>query len=201
MRKRTVALNLPKSDGSVLLYAKHVAACMDGNACFPAPPVPITTLAAHAAELEAAQVTARTRLHGAAAARDQKRVIVEDDLRYLRTYVESVASRHAEDASAVIASSGMSQKQSAGPRKATFAVKQGRSSGSVTLTVRHPGIVASFDRQISLDGTHWTEGPSTVHASVDLEGLTPGTTYWFRYRTLTRNGSSDWSDPIKLLVV
>jgi|HubBroStandDraft_3_1064219.scaffolds.fasta_scaffold503576_1 hypothetical protein len=94
----------------------------------------------------------------------------------------------------------MSVKQSAGPKKQPFAVKQGRVSGSVTLTVRHPGIVASFDWQYASDGEHWIEAPSEVHARQDIEGLTPGTLYSFRYRTLTRDGTSDWSDVLTLLV-
>ena len=118
-----------------------------------------------------------------------------------RTYVETIANQHAEDAEAVVASSGMSVKQSAGPSKADFAVQQGTVSGSVRLTVRHPGIVTSFDWQTSSDGDHWVDEPSTVRANLDIDGLTPGIRYCFRYRTLTRDGKSDWSDPLTLLVV
>ena len=74
-------------------------------------------------------------------------------------------------------------------------------SGCVVLNVRHPGIVTSFDWQQSVDGTTWTDAGQTVHAKLVLTGLTPGVRYSFRFRTLTRKGKSDWSDPLALLVV
>ncbi len=200
-RQIYVALKLPRRTGDVLAYAKHVAALMAGNPYFPSPTVPIATLLAHVAELDAAEVATRRGTHGAAAERDAKLAVVHDDLRQLRAYVRTIASQHAEDAAAVVVSSGMSVKQTAGPRKAAFAAKQGKVSGSVRLFVRHPGIVASFDWQLSSDGVHWINAPSTVRASQELEGLTPGTRYSFRYRTLTRDGTSDWSDPLDLLVL
>ena len=195
-----VAHKFPKGNGDFLAYAKHVAAMMGGSPYLPSPTVPIATLLGHIADLDAAEVVTRTRVHGAAAERTGKRVIVEADLRQLRAYIECVASQRAEDGLAVIASSGMSVKQPAGPKKAVFAVKQGKRSGSVRLVVRHPGIVTSFDWQSSSDGTHWIDAPSNVRANQDLDGLTPGTRYSFRYRTLTREGTSDWSDPLTMIV-
>jgi hypothetical protein len=200
-RKITVALNFPRTPGQAIFYAKHIAAMMDGNPYFPSPSVPMSTLLAHIAELEAAEVATKTGVHGAAAARDAKLDDVHNDLKQLRTYIETIANQHAEDAEAVVASSGMSLKQSAGPSKADFAVQQGKVSGSVRLRVRHPGTVTSVDWQTSSDGEHWVDAPRTVRANADIEGLTPGTRYWFRYRTLTSAGTSDWSDALTLLVV
>jgi hypothetical protein len=201
MRKLTVALNLPKRDNEVIAFAKHVADSMDGNSHFPSPPVPIATLRAHIAEVDAAQIATLGGAHGTATARDAKLVVVANDLKVLRTYVETVALQHAADAAEVVASSGMSIKQSAGPVTAVFAVNQRAESGSVELVVRHPGIVSSFDWQSSTDGSHWLDAGRSVHARFTVTGLVPGTRYWFRYRVLTRDGLSDWSDPITLLVV
>jgi len=200
-RKITVALNFPRNPIEVPAYARHVASSMAGNPYFPSPSFPLATLLAHTAALEAAEVVTLTGAHGAAADRNAKVVVVHDDLKQLRTYVETIANQHGADAAAVVVSSGMSVKQSAGPRKAIFAVKQGKVSGSVRLSVRHPGIVTSFDWQFSPDGTHWIDAPSNVKAHQDIAGLTPRTRYSFRYRTLTRDGTSDWSDALTLLVV
>ena len=68
------------------------------------------------------------------------------------------------------------------------------------LYALHPGIVASFDWQWSTDGTHWIDLPSTTPAKTTKDGLTPGTTYSFRHRALTRAGKGDCSDPITFLV-
>jgi hypothetical protein len=174
---------------------------MQGNAHFPAPTVPIATLLAHTAEVEQAQVVAQGGVHGAAAERDAKLLIAKGDLEQLRTYVETVASGYGEEAEAVVTSSGMTVKRSAGPRKPLFAVKQGPVSGSAILVVRHPGVVTNFYWQYSTDGAQWTSAPDTVVARRDLEGLTPGVRYFFRQRTNTRKGTGDWSDPIAFMVV
>jgi hypothetical protein len=201
MRKITVALNFPHSVGEAIAYARHIATSMDGNPYFPSPPVPIATLLAHVARLEAAEVVASTGPLGAASQRDVELDVVHGDLKRLRTYVEVVANQHAADAEAVVASSGMSLKQSAGPSKPQFAVKQRKVSGSVRLEVLHPGPPSSFDWQYSTDGVHWTEAGRTNKAKLDLSGLVPGTRYSFRFRTLTKDVLSDWSDPLTLLVV
>jgi uncharacterized protein (DUF2126 family) len=175
MRRIKVALKLPKGDLAVIAKAKHIASCMTGNAYVPA-------------------VTC------AASARDQKLRVVLDDLEQLRVYVETVANTHGPDAKAVIVSCGMHVKQSAGPSKALFDVKQGKTSGSVRLLALHPGIRASFGWQYSVDGEQWVDAGETSAAELERGGFTPGTEYWFRFSTLTTHGRSDWSDPLKLLV-
>ena len=73
MRKITVALNLPKRDNEVIVYAKHIADCIDGNPWFPAPTVPMATLRAHIAEVEVAQVVALRGPHGSRTPRTPRR--------------------------------------------------------------------------------------------------------------------------------
>jgi hypothetical protein len=201
-RKITVVLELPqRSPGKTILYAKHIAACMQGNPYFPAPTLPLATLASHIQELEEAEVVAMTRAQGAATARDAKLVIVEDDLRLLRTYVETVANASAADGEAIVVSSGMAVKERSGPRKAPAAVKQGKTSGSLRIDVRRPRGAVSFFWQYSTDGVHWVDAPSTTYAHQDIANLTPGVRYQVRYRTLKGDVMSDWSDPLALLVV
>jgi hypothetical protein len=202
MRKITVVLGLPRrTPGKTILRAKHIAASMQGNPYFPAPTLPLATLLAHIQDLEDAEVATMTRARGSPAARDDKLAIVEEDLRRLRSYVESVANRFAEEGPAVVVGAGMMVKARSGPRKAPWAVKQRKKSGSVRLEVRHPGVVAAFFWQYSIDGKLWVDAPSTTSAHLDLDGLTPGQRYWFRYRTLARDVMSNWSDPLVLLVV
>ena len=136
-----------------------------------------------------------------ALARDAKLVIVEGDLRLLRSDVEAVANASAEEGEAIVVSSGMSVKERSGPRKAPVAVKQGKTSGSLRIDVRQPGGTASYCWQYSTDGVHWVDAPSTTYAHQDIANLTPGVRYQVRYRTLKGDVMSDWSDPLALLVV
>ena len=190
----------PRGIGPFLAYAKNVAARMAGNPYVPSPPVPLATLLAHIADFDAALVASLSRARGSAKARDAKREIVESDLRQLCSYVETVANQYPDEGPLIIASSGMSAKGKTGPRKTKFAVKPGKTSDSVRLVVIHPGIVTQFDWQYSSDGTLWIDAPRTVWAHQELEGLTPGTRYFFRYRTLTRDGLSAWSDALTMIV-
>lgn len=202
MRKITVILKLPeRKPGKTILYARHIAASMQDNPYFPAPPLPLATLLAHIEELEQAQIVAMTRAHGAAAERNAKLVMVENDLRRLRSYVETVANGYGEEGEGVVVTSGMTVKERSGPRKGPWTVKQGRTSGTARLLVRHPGGSVYFDWQYSTDGELWVDAPSTTYAHQTISNLTPGRRFWFRYRTLRGEVKSDWSDALVLLVV
>jgi hypothetical protein len=201
MRKITVALNFPDSVGEAITYARLIARRMAGNAYFPSPPVAIATLLVHIEELAAAEVVASRGAHGDAALRNVELDAVHRDLQQLKTYIETVANQHAEDGIAVVTSSGMSVKRSAGPKKALFNIKQQKRSGSVRAEVRHPGKDASFDWQYSVDGIHWIDAGRTNTARLDIDNLSPGTRYHFRVRALMGDVLGDWSDPIPLLVV
>jgi hypothetical protein len=201
MRKITVALNFPRSVGDAITYSRRIAGSMDGNAYFPSPPVAIATLLVHIEELAAAEAMALRGAHGDAALRNVKLDAVHGDLKQLRSYIEGTAHQHGGDAIAVVSSSGMSVKRSAGPRKALFRIKQRTRSGSVRAEVRHPGKDASFDWEYSIDGIHWIDAGRSNKARLDIDNLSPGTLYYFRFRVLTGDVVGDWSDPLTLIVV
>ena len=200
MAKLTLSRNLPRAIGPKLTKLRHIATSMQGNAYFPNPPVPIATFLDHIALTEAAQAVMLTRVDTARTDRDAKLAVVLADLDQLLMYVTNVARQNPEAAFVIVASAGLDPKGYRKPGKPSFRVGPGRVSGSVRLSTRHPGIVASFEWQYSTDGTHWIEGASTTQSSTPIEGLTPGTTYSFRYRVLTHAGKSDWSNVLTFLV-
>jgi hypothetical protein len=198
MKTLKVILNRPRTMGHFILFARFIASRMQGNPYFPSPTVPIATLAAHIAELEAALTLSQ---RNTVKARDAAFHAVLTDLTTLAVYVQTVAQGRPLDAVAIVASAGMSIKQFPGPGKATFVVKQGKLSGTVTLVVRHPGRVATFYWQRSSDGTTWIDEEDGVVANTTIQNLTPGAFYWFRYRLRTSKGLGEWSQPFTLLVV
>jgi hypothetical protein len=199
--KITVALNIPKGDNDTIVYAKHIADCMDGNPYFPSPHVPIATLRAHIAELEAAQVATLTRAHGTTTARDAKRMVVEEDLKMQRIYVQTVANQHALDGPAIVKSAGMSEKGGGGPRKPLIDIKPGPEPTSVTIWVKHPGGDASFEYQWSLDGVTFPFSAQSTKAHYVVKNLELGVVYGFRYRILIGETFRDFCDPITYRVV
>ena len=95
----------------------------------------------------------------------------------------------------------MSVKNTRGPSKPTFEAKQLPVSGAVHLFARAAKGRASYDWQYSKGEEPWLFGPRTVRADVKLHGLARGAVYFFRYRTVTKEGVSDWSEVVSLLVV
>jgi hypothetical protein len=200
MKVIKVALNRPRSIGQFMTFASFIASRMKDNPFFPSPTVPIVKLLANIAALEKAQARMLV-ARNVTAARDALWGAVLANLTALVSYVQTVANQHGVDAEAIVASSGMSVKQSAGPKRPPFKVKQLRRTGCVSLEVRHPGRNAMFYFQLSTDGETWIDAAEELKATVTLSGLTPGVLYWFRYRVKTNKGLGDWSDPITLLVV
>ena len=200
MPRLKLALNLPERNLDVIASARYVASCLDGNPHFPALPVPLATLLGHIDDFAAAEAAVRRGTHGTAPERDAKRLVVVGDLEQEKTYVETVANEHAEDAAAVAASSGFDVKDSRGPRKWSFEAEQGDRSGEVKLYAPRGNRAASYKWQRSIDGTDWIDLPDTTRASTVVPDLSAGTLYFFRYRTLLRDVLSDWSDPVTFRV-
>ena len=73
-------------------------------------------------------------------------------------------------------------------------------SGVVELDARAVAPSASYYWQFSLDGKSWTSAPETMKHVTVIAGLTPGQTYSFRFRALTRKGMRDWSQVVSLIV-
>jgi hypothetical protein len=55
---------------------------------------------------------------------------------------------------------------------------------------------ASYDWQTSRDGTSSISIASTTRAAATFEGLLAGRPAWFRCRSLTKDGASDWNAPL-----
>lgn len=200
MPRLKLFLNLPERKADVSTRARHIASQLDGNAYFPTLPVPIATLQGHIDDLEAAEAAVRSGTHGTAAARDARLAVVVGDLEQEKTYVETVANARGEDGPAVAASSGFATKELRGPGKWAFGAGQGDRSGEVKLRAPRRNRAESYEWQRSTDGTVWIDLAGTNEASLVVTDLSPGTLYFFRYRTLLRNVRSDWSDPVTFRV-
>lgn len=195
-----VARNLPRTVSGLIPFARHVASSMKDKAELPSPPVSIATFEAHIDALETSQSATLTRTKGSAAARDLDCAQVTQDLRHLGAYVQQVADADPSRAEAIIESSGFHVKKVGARSKNELAVTQGDVSGAAHLVAKAPVRRGSYDWQYSTDGETWTNAPSTLGATTDITGLTPGKRYAFRFRSLTKSGLTDWSQIAWLLV-
>ncbi len=198
MKRTLVALNPPRRMHDFLVYAKVIAERLTEDPVFNPPPSFLPDLKADIAALEAALVSATTREIGLAAARRACEAKVMAEIRQVQSYVQWLAGSTSspDEAAGIAVRAGLRVKNTAGPSKATFAVKPGRTPGSARAYARAAKTRASYEWQYSSDGVHWLSVPTTVRADAHIEGLVAGAQYWFRCRSVTKDGVSDWSEVV-----
>ena len=155
------------------------------------------------ADLQALETAQQATLKGGepeTALRDEKRRIVEKDLRLLGNYVENLAKGDVE----IIYKAGMTPKAK-GPRRYDFLAtpqnlkaKQGL-SGEVRLRWTKVPYAKSYMVEYCSDPVtpeNWRNGTYNSSANATISGLEPMRRYWFRVRAIgSQSMMSEWSDP------
>jgi hypothetical protein len=198
--KIIAVLKLPKPVTKLSTFAKSVVAAMTNNPSFPSPNPALAVIEADDAELDAAEALVLTRAHGKAKARDVKLAVLRDDLEHLRAYVQEVADLDPTTAASVVESAGMSVKGPPTRNKEPFVAKQGGVPGSAHLVAKAVAKRASYEWQVSADGTNFTTARTTIQAETTLTGLAPGRLYYFRVRPGTKAGLGNFSQVISFYV-
>jgi hypothetical protein len=201
MKRVIAALAEPRTIHEYVAYARFLAESVAADPIFASPRPPIAVLLDDVAALGAATVAALSREAGKRSARQARALQVHNGLMTLARYVQQVADEHPGEEAVIIARAGMRVKNARGPSKPTFEAKQLPVSGAVHLFARAAKSRASYEWQYSTDEEHWLSGAPTVRADATLHGLAYGTVYFFRYRTVTKEGVSDWSQIVSRLVV
>jgi hypothetical protein len=197
----TGVLKVPKQKKALSPYGGHVVTCMSGNAKVPNPNPPLLAITAACAALDVSQA-AMPGNKAATAQRDADYLALLLLLHHELDYVNGAAEKEttSADAAAVITGSGFSVRKDYTRHKDTFAASYGLASGDVKLDVKAVAPGASYYWQWSTDMKSWVSLPETKKASTTVTGLTPATTYYFRFRALTRKGMLDWSQIVSLPV-
>jgi hypothetical protein len=204
------ALGIDKRKISALLALAHAVyeGMLANPGLFPSPNPALPALLALIAALEAAEVTTRTRVRGAAAVRDARRDELCTALENERMYVQSLCDASPEQALTLIKGAGMDAAKLGAQAKPVLHAKQGTQSGCVILVANETLLVGRgvhkkrlFNWQMSADGGKtWTLLPPTPLASTEVTGLTPGTTYAFRVSATVARMTGDWSQPVSIMV-
>lgn len=181
-------------------YAALVTSAFKGNAAAPNPPVTpavmktavdavLTMEAAPKGTYTAAQIRA-------------KRLVVRQYLRQLREYAQTLVDAQTTypDGVALIESLQMRVRVYTKPNKAELAARNTGVPGHVGLVAKAPKRRATYYWQYSVNGTTWIDLPDTMKARTAVIGLTVMQTHYFRFRTLTALGESDFSQVVSLLV-
>lgn len=154
-------------------------------------------------ELEAAELVVKTRVVGSKAARDVKYDASYKDLNSIVNYVQDTADA-APDAAAAIAiieAAGLNVKVNGSRMKAPIEARYTTDEGVVKLIAKSGGRNTIYIWQASGDGNNWSDLPVTGVANTSVDGLTAGVKKYFRVRTKNKDGISEWSAAVVIMVV
>ena len=107
---------------------------------------------------------------------------------------------HLDQAGTIADSAKMRLRKAAAHTKPDFAVKDGLVMGQAQLIARAVDNGLLYFWELSLDQTAWAVALDTSSARAVLTGLTVGQTYYFRFRTRTRKGMTDYSQILSHMV-
>ena len=173
---------------------------MTDNANVPDPTPTLAQVSAHLATLKECEELAHQGGMGAIDQRDVALMVVRADMRLLKAYVQNRADANLAESKSIITSSGMGVGKKKAKGKAHVAVKDGKTPGSVVLDCKALRRPVVYRWQMSTNQEAWSDLEESFKASLTVEGLTPATIYYFRLRTMTRNGLSDWSVVVSIIV-
>ena len=195
--------NLPKSDEKLHTFGQGMLVKLTNSPKLNNPPVTLAVFGAHLATYATAIAAAP---HGGASAmadRASARKVVVDDIKQQKAYAQGVANvqTSAEDAVAVIVGGGMLVKKDGKHVKPDLAAKNSSIPGSVVLAALALKKRGVWYFEYSTDQKTWVTGLEALKASGSITGLATMTTYYFRYRTRTRAGLSEYSQIVSLWVM
>jgi len=196
----SAVLKLPTRVKNVGAYAQNIITLCTGNAALPTPSPALATIETDLTAFNAAEALVLNRTKGAAESRNAKLATLKADLEHLMDYVQLVADATPANAEAIIQGAGFAVRKIGSHIKGPLTVKAGTVSGSAKLMAKAVAQRASYNWQYSTDQKTWTEAPTTLQAKTDILGLTPATTYYFRFQGVTKAGVGDWSQVVSMLM-
>lgn len=194
-----------KSVLEVIAFAFHVVSRMFENAFFRTPNPELKSLTDGAMELQKAFDNAQGAGPAQTAVMYQKRTALEILLTAEGHYVEDVANEPVNSVTGpdvVILSAGMEVKRVTPRQKQVFTVELGKKPGTVILTAESVKR-GTHEWQYSLnpsDADGWIEVDPTTKSTTAIIGLESGKRYWFRHRSVSKEGTSAYDGPVDIIV-
>ena len=181
--------------------ARHYVTMMTGNINFTAPHPTLAEVISDALLLEQAFEAARDGSRSATQLMYDREATLDNRVTELAHYVEYISNTSTTPES-VITSAGMQFKTASARDPRVFSVKHGRVNGDVDASTKAEVGKASYIWEFrKKDSAEWIRAAITVKASYHFSGLTSGSTYEFRLKTITSEGEGDFLDTVELLVL
>ena len=183
--------------------ARQIVTSLTGNESFPTPIPPLSAVTAAVDALETAHAESQLAKQVSktkTSAQSMKEDELDKIMSQLAAYVESVGSGNEE----LIRSAGMDTRVAPSFANDEMTVPPALSAttgdheGEVDLAWDKVAGARSYLIEKSVDpptATSWGHGGVATKSRTSINGLTPGTRYWFRVAAVGANGQSGWSDP------
>jgi hypothetical protein len=184
-------------DTAIADFTDTIINALTGNAGFPTPPILLTTLATQKTDfLTKLAATAQGGTLATSAKNDAWGVLT-DSLRQLAAYVQSLA---ANDLTLLLSSGfqavSTNRAQSPLEKPVVLRIDNG-TSGQLIARLSPVTNARAYEGQIKNGGNWLPAGIFTQARRIELDGLTPGSTYTVQFRAIGGStGQSDWSDPM-----
>ena len=194
------------TDGDVASRGTSVVTNLTGNPKFPNPPVDLAVLKAAIERLLALMAEALDGGPKVVAEKNKQRETVIKMLRLLGRYVEVTADNDV----AAFTTSGFEPASTTKTTAPALSekirrIEHGDVSGQIVVSLMVDPKAYSYELRyaaaVPAGATiNWTILPLTnVRPPVVLNGLVPASTYVFQSRGLTKDGYTDWSEPVTFI--
>jgi hypothetical protein len=184
-------------DTTIADFTDTIINALTGNAGFPTPTVPLATLATQKTDfLTKLAATAQGGTLATSAKNDAWGVLT-GSLRQLAAYVQSLAGNDLT----LLLSSGFqpvstNRAQSPLDKPVVLRLDNGM-TGQLIARLQPVTNARAYEGQIKNGGNWLPAGIFTQARRIELDGLTPGSTYTVQFRAIGGStGQSDWSDPM-----
>ncbi|MBP7498107.1 MAG: hypothetical protein KA792_10635 [Bacteroidales bacterium] len=168
---------------------------------YPDPQPDLATFNKNITALEKAAALASTRVRGGAALRDKAYDQVLDNVHTLQQYVQILADKAmGMQAIIIIENAGFEVKLYGVRIKPDLKALQGEKSGVVKLIAKAAKDSGAYQWQKSDDAINWTDLQTTIISTTILSGLKPASLVYFRFRAILKTGTSNWSQPVSLVI-
>ncbi|MBI5217346.1 MAG: hypothetical protein HY958_00250 [Bacteroidia bacterium] len=212
MKKINVVLDFIKYPISEKVdFSKNTVTKMTGNSNFPTPDVPLAQITTAANNLETAYNAAQGGGTQLTAAMHAAEKVLDDLLRKQVLYVERIAFGNGN----IILGSGFHiSKQPASAHRPEFTVETGKKALDAFIDSTHESSMVLKRKAVKdakawvwqlctdpMAEDKWTYAGFSTQINYTVNGLTPGIKYWFRSASISKEGLSQWSDPIAKIAV
>ena len=193
------------TDGNLVIFTDSVISKMTNNAEYPTPTPTLASVQTSLTAFQDALAEAKDGGPSKTAAKNAAREVLMTKLRNLTLYVQMECG----DDLAVLLTSGFEATKTptpAGilPAPQQVTLTQGPLSGTLDLRGRPVSNAGAYEAQkttrIDNPGS-WESVDQMTAARMQIEGLTPGKTYWARIRAIGSAGPGAWSEPVSAIAL